>query len=347
MNAFELLEHARSVDPAGDDVMARARKAIATASIQSDVHRPWVGARLLESHPGIKAAAAAAVFATGGVTVWAASGGHTNPRTNTTIECGYNTYIPVESGDPVSDCRNVLHRQDHQVPPLAGWITPTGLVAVLPKSDLPPVGSVPLPEGFHENDSVLYLDDEMNDVASPIATGCTSAASARGFASKELGVAGLSGWVVKVRPAAPYGDGSRRGAEHVGSAVEGSPKLGPVTREPSGRGPCSIYVSLTDASSKTLTLVPEPYSASPNVTVSLDKKLHSQLASSPDARCVAPADAAALVKQDARDLRIDVRSVIVSVGGAIGKGSPKCSIATLDPAGGIEVTVWIVPGSSR
>jgi len=314
MNAFELLEHAGSVDPAPDDVMGRARRAIVTAATQSGGRRPWLGMRLLDSHPGIRAAAAAAVLATGGVTVWAAVGGHTNPRTNTTIECGYNTYIPVESGDPVVDCRNVLRRQDHQVPALSGWITPTGLVAVLPKSDRPPAGSVPLPKGFHENGSVLYLDDEMNDVAAPIATGCTSAANAKGFASKELGVAGLSGWVVKVRP---------------------------------GAGSCSIYVSLTDASSKTLTLIPESYSSSPNVTVSLDKRLRSQLGSSPDARCVAPADAAALVKLDARDLHIDARSVIVSQGGAIGTGSPKCSIATLDPAGGIEVTIWIVPGTSR
>jgi hypothetical protein len=314
MNAFELLEHAGSVDPAGDDVMARARRAIVTAATQSDGRRPRVGARLLDRHPGISAAAAAAVLVTGGVSVWAGVRGHTNPRTNTTIECGYNTYIPVESGDPVLDCLNVLRRQDHQVPALAGWITPTGLVAVLPKSDRPPAGSVPLPKGFHENGAALYLDDEMNDVAAPIATGCTSAANAKGFASKQLGVAGLSGWVVKVRP---------------------------------GAGSCSIYVSLTDASSKTLTLIPESYSSSPNVTVSLDKKLRSQLGSSPDARCVAPADAAALVKQDARDLRIDARSVIVSEGGAIGTGSPKCSIATLDPAGGIEVTIWIVPGASR
>jgi hypothetical protein len=94
-------------------------------------------------------------------------------------------------------------------------------------------------------------------------------------------------------------------------------------------------------------LIPEPYSSSPNVTVSLDKKLRSQLGSSPNARCTTPADAVALVKQDARDLRIDARSVIVSEGGVIGTGSPKCSIATLDPAGGIEVTIWIVPGASR
>ncbi|MGO9197257.1 MAG: hypothetical protein ACLQK4_09025 [Acidimicrobiales bacterium] len=301
MNAFELLEHAGSVDPAGDDVMGRAR-------------RPWFGARLLGSHPGISAAAAAAVLATGGVTVWAAVGRPTNPRTNTTIECGYNTYIPVESGDPILDCRNVLRRQDHRVPALAGWITPTGLVAVLSKSDRPPAGSVPLPKGFHEKGFLLYLDDEMSDVAAPIATGCRSAANATGFASKELGVAGLFGWVVKVRQ---------------------------------GAGSCSIYVSLTDASSKTLTLIPESYNSSPNVTVSLDKELRSQLGSSPDARCVAPADAAALVKQDARALRIDARSVIVSEAGAIGTGSPKCSIATLDPAGGIEVTIWIVPGASR
>jgi hypothetical protein len=314
MNAFELLEQAGSVDPAGDDVMGRTRRAIVAAATQSDGRRRWVGARLLDSHPGISAAAAAAVFATSGFTVWAAVGGHTNPRTNTTIECGYNSYIPVESGDPVLDCRNVLRRQDHKVPPLSGWITPTGLVAVLPKSDRPPAGSVPLPNGFHENGSELYLDDEMNDVAAPIATGCTSVANATGFASKELRVAGLSGWVVKVRP---------------------------------GAGSCSIYVSLTDASSKTLTLIPEPYSSSPNVTVSLDKKLRSQLGSSPNAHCAAPADAVALVKQDARDLRIDTRSVIVSEGGAIGTGSPKCSIATLDPAGGIEVTIWIVPGASR
>jgi hypothetical protein len=314
MNAFELLEHAGSVDPAGDEVMGRTRWAIATVASQSGVRRPRLGARLLDSHRGISAAAAAAVLVTGGVSVWAAVGGHTNPRTNTTIECGYNTYIPVESGDPILDCRNVLRRQDHHVPALAGWITPTGLVAVLPKLDRPPAGSVPLPAGFRENGSVLYLDDEMNDVAAPIATGCTSAASATGFASKELAVAGLSGWVVKVRP---------------------------------GAGSCSIYVSLTDASSKTLTLIPESYSSSPNVTVSLDKRLRSQLGSSPDARCVAPADAVAIVKQDARDFHIDVRNVIVSEGGAIGTGSPKCSIATLDPAGGIEVTIWIVPKTSR
>lgn len=314
MNAFDLLEHAGNVDPARDDVMGRARRAIVTAATQSYGRRPWVRARPLDRHPRISAAVAAAVLVTGGATVWAAVGGHTNPRTNMTIECGYNTYIPVESGDPVLDCLNVLRRQDHPIPALAGWITPTGLIAVLPKSDRPPAGSVPLPKGFHESGAVLYLDDEMNDVATPIATGCTSAANATGFASKELGVAGLSGWVVKVRPDA---------------------------------GSCSIYVSLTDASSKTLTLIPESYSSSPNVTVLLDKMLRSQLGSSPDARCVAPAAAAALVKQDAQDLHIDARSVIVSQGGAIGTGSPKCSIATLDPAGGIEVTIWIVPGSSR
>jgi hypothetical protein len=190
--------------------------------------------------------AAATFLAGAGAAAWAVT--RSDPTTATTIECGTDTFIPVQSGDPVVDCRNALAREETSVPPLEGWITPGGLVAVLPKGVAPPTGSTPLPSAFAVDSSVLYVSDVLGDEAQPIATTCTTSNAAVAFARSQLALAGLVGWVVQVQPSTGQG------------------------------GPCAGYSGYLDASSHTVVLTPMPVSSPNSVDVRLDERLRTHQA---------------------------------------------------------------------
>jgi hypothetical protein len=312
MDLLDVLDDARATEAPTVGTMASVR-----IRLGAEARRVHPRPRRHLSRRWMVSMAAFASMIGAGATAWALSSD--GPRTNTTIECGVDAYIPVESGNPILDCQHALAMQGSTVPPLAGWITPTGLVAVLPTSVAPPAGSTPLPRGFTEDRSVLFVNDVLNDVATPIATTCTSPADATAFAQRQLRLAGLGTWRVSVR----------------------QPDAG------SSAG-CLSYFGSLDATNQEVVLIPWTFTsaASDNPTVRLDVLLRDQLITPGTARCLSSAQAAALVEDDAARVGLPASQVAVSVAGRLGAGA-ECAIATLDPGGSTQVDIWEVPPASR
>ncbi len=258
--------------------------------------------------------AAVPLLAGAGAAAWAVT--RNDPSASTTIECGTDTFIPVESGNPILDCHNALARQESVVPPLAGWITPTGLVAVLPTGEAPPPGSTPLPAAFAVDRSILYVGDVLDDEAQPIATTCTTSGAAAAFARAQLQLADLPGWSVQVRSS-------------TGSS-----------------GPCVGYSGFLDTSSHAAVLVPTPPSSASRLDVRLDERPRTQLVSGPSASCDTSSQAVALVGSDARQLGLAPSDYAVSVASTIGSAATTCALVTIDPGGSIQANVWQVPSGS-
>jgi hypothetical protein len=256
--------------------------------------------------------AAVAAVALGGGSLYAAVRlSSSSPTTNTTIECGLDTYIPSESGNPVGDCYASMARTQSQVPPLEGWITPTGLVAVLPQSVGPPAGSRPLPSGFQISAPIRYLNDALGDQTGPLSTGCLSSQAATSYVDQVLNSAGLGTWQV---------------------ALTG------------GGGACPAYAAAVDPG--TTTVAVSAYASSPNagagnVGTTLENELGRQLA----ATCAPAATALALAKDDATQLGVPSSVLSVSDGGTIGS-TAGCARAFVEPGGDLDVVVWIVSTSS-
>lgn len=281
------------------------------ASHVASVREALLAMARTDAHPrrsGRILAAAAVVAAVGGGSVYAGLRlSAASPSTNTTIECGPDTYIPTESGNPVADCYAALARSEATVPPLVGWITPGGLVAVLPQSDPPPAGSRPLPAGFQVSAPIRYVNDALGDQAGPLSTGCLSPAEATSYAEGVLATAGLGSWHVSVTPS--------------GSS-------------------CDAYVAVVDAGSSSVGLrgfASTPGSA--NVENELDQTLQGQLRST----CTSAASAMALARGDAQHLSIPSDALSVSDGGVI--GTTGCATAFVEPGGDVDVVVWTVPAT--
>ena len=257
---------------------------------------------------------------------WAAFN-HSDSRTTLTVECGTGSYIPSDSGDPIFDCRQALALQSKNVPPLVGWITPTGIVAVFPEGQSPPAGSTPMPVGFQQDRSVLFVNEVLNDVVNPLATRCSSTREAIAYVRQQLGIAGLLAWTVKVSP-----------------PMDGAKSAG-----------CLEYFASTDATTHTLILRPQgAYNVSgtnkdiyeANLPVKLDRMLHAQLGSTTGPSCLNLADAAALAERDTHQLGIPDSAVIVTQAGSIGASGPTCATPAVDPAGLVQVALWAVAPST-
>jgi hypothetical protein len=306
MDLYDTLVATKSSAPPDSDRFTATRRLLVSECRQLRTHRVRGPRRW-----AVPVAAAAFLLGAGAAT-WAVT--RTDPTTSTTIECGADTYIPVESGNPIADCHAALARQEAVVPPLAGWITPTGLVAVLPVGVTPPTGSTPLPSTFAVNRSILYVGDVLNDEAQPISASCTTSEQARSFARFQLDLADLRNWSVHVRTAQS--------------------------------GTCVGYMGYLDSSSQGVTLVPETVSSATNVEVQLDQRLRAQLTSGPSATCDTSAQAASLVEDDAHALGMAPGDVAVSVAGRIGTSATTCALVTIDPGGSTQAIIWQVPTSS-
>ena len=265
----------------------------------------------------LTAVAACALVGGGSVALWAAVSRTSNPVTNTTIECGADTFIPVESGNPVLDCYNALARQESVVPALVGWVTPSGLVAVLPKGDRPPTGSTPLPASFQVDPGIRYITDSLNDAVGPLELGCLSTSAATAYARSQLSIAALSSWRVTV--------GNWDG--------------------PGSSAPCWSYVGAIDASSETVVLAPMPASSaqSDNLGVRLDLLLQSQLVTGPSARRLDAAAAQTTASDDAERLGIASDAITISDAGPIGAPGTTCATPFVVPAGYYDVVLWLAP----
>lgn len=257
-------------------------------------------------------AAAVAAVALGGGSLYAAVRlDASSPTTNTTIECGLDTYIPSESGNPVGDCYAAMARNGAPVPALEGWITPSGLVAVLPEAVEPPAGSRPLPAGFQISAPIRYVNDALGDQAGPLSAGCLSAQAATTYVEGVLGVAGLGSWHVSMT-----GDDAA----------------------------CPSYASALDPQTQTVSV--SAFASSPgadagNVGTTLDDELGRQLA----ATCTSAAAALGLASDDASKLGVPSSALSVSDGGTIG-ATPGCARAFVEPAGDLDVVIWVVPTPS-
>jgi len=273
-------------------------------------HRRWLQHRVLMS------AAAMALVGGSSAVVAAAFARTTNPTTMTTIECGIDTYIPAETGNPVLDCYNALEEQGGTVPPLMGWVTPTGLVQVLPTGEHPAVGSTPLPPGFQVDAGVRYITASLGDATGPLLSTCTAPSVARAYAEGQLFVAGLTGWHVRVNAQ-------------------------------SGTSACSSYAAVIEPRSTTIELQSTPSSPSGdsgNVTIRLDDRLHAQMVSGPDAACLSTSSAEAIASRDAVSLGIASDTIIISDAGSVGTG-PTCATPFVEPAGNVDVVLWQTPRS--
>jgi hypothetical protein len=306
-------ELGRVAEPA-PETMADVRHVLLEATTSSAVgRRPrrWLQHRALT--------AAAAVVLVSGSALAGYELTRTSPSTNTTIECGTDTYIPVTSGDPVADCHAALARDGGSVPPLAGWVTPTGLVVVLPRGQTPPTGATPLPSSFQVDAGVRFLTDALADQRSPLSTSCLSSDAAVAYAQRLLDLTGLLSW----RVATPTDGG--------------------------GSGSCATYAGFPDPSSDTVVLsgarVAAPPGAPTDVGSRLDARLAAQLSASTGGTCATTASAMALAERDASELGIAASTMSVSDAGRIG-GGPTCARAFVDPAGFLDVLVWQVPAGA-
>lgn len=260
--------------------------------------------------------AALAVVSGGSIAAWQLVSRTVDPSTTTTIECGQDTYVPVETADPVLACHDALARLGGTVPPLTGWVTPTGLIDVLPTGTTPPAGSTRLPSHFQVDTGVRFVTDALGDEVGPLATGCLSASAATSQVTSDLTLAGLPGWHVEL---------SSGGTTFT----------------------CPAYVSTVDASTRTVSL--DAIQGGPvqgtAPDVRLDELLHRQLATGSDARCMSTADATALATRDAARLGIPTSALTVSDGGTLGASGSTCATPFLVPGGFVDVVLWQTPSS--
>ena len=269
----------------------------------------------------LAAVAAVALVGGGSVAVWAIAFRTSNPVTNTTIECGPDTYINAEGASPVLDCYDALSAQGGNVPPLLGWITPGGMVAVLAKGDAPPRGSTPLPSSFQVSAGVRYATDALNDTVGPLQLGCLSASSATAYAAGQLAIAGLVEWRVDV----------------------GTPS------GPTESASCTAYVGVIDAQAQEVVLQPGPGSLpqdNDNPEVRLDDLLHGQLVAGSGAHCLDIAAAERLASSDAARVGIPSDEMLISDAGAIGATARACATPFVEPAGDVDVVLWMAPRAS-
>jgi hypothetical protein len=267
--------------------------------------------------PGrVLAAAAAFTLAGSGAAYAGIVLTQSSPSSNTTIECGYDTYIPTESGNPVADCHAALAREGGVVPPLIGWVSPTGLVVVLPRGDRPPAGSTPLPSAFEVSAGVRFVTDALGDQVGPFATGCLAPAAAVADVRSLLALAGLTEWSVS------------------------SPSAG-------GSASCLGYAGVVEPASQTVVLAASAASRAVGGDPGsrLDARLRAQLEDGPSASCLSSTQAIALAEQDAGDLGIAADALTVSDGGAVGSAARTCAEAFVVPAGFVDVIVWEVPAA--
>jgi hypothetical protein len=330
MDLYDTLQQERITPPPAAATLEGTRQLLGTECRRA-------GRARRSRHPAMRWAvplAGVTFLAGAGAAAWAIT--WTDPTTSTTFECGNDTYIPVESGNPIADCHNALAKLEPVVPQLEGWITASGLVAVLPVGDAPPVGSTRLPAGFSVNRSVLYVGDVLGDEAQPMATTCTTTDSAAAYARSQLELADLAGWDVQVRPTT-----GTSGAP-LGSTTSSRRASGLRTQGGDG-GSCTGYTGYLDPTSRTAYLLPVPLSAAGSVDVQLDERLRTQLVSGASPACDTSAQAAALVRNDASELGIATADYSVSVAGGVGTSSHSCALVTIDPGGSIQATIWQVP----
>lgn len=304
MDVMEQLYDVRNVPPVSEERLgaARARLVATTASSALPARR-----RILHVPQKVLAMAAAVVLTGGSVAAWAVVSSQTDPHTTTTIECGQDTYIPVETGNPVLDCYAALANQEATVPPLTGWITPTGLVAVLPTSEAPPAGSRPLPVSFQVDAGIRYATDALGDAAGPLQSGCLDPSAATAYANSQLALAGLADFQVTVG---------------------------------SSSATCPSYIPILDPQRGSVQLIPTgswTAAAARNVTVVLDQQLAHQLAGT----CATTSDAEAFARSDAASLGISAQALLVSGAGAIGSAA-SCARAFVEPGGSVDVVIWQV-----
>jgi len=312
MNVIEELRAVGVTAPPSPDTLDAVRVSILRAAPESATaprYRRWLQHRVLTS------VAAVALVGGGSVAVWAALTATVNPKTATTIECGVDTFIPVETGNPVLACYEALAHQGGTVPPLVGWVTPTGLVEVLPSGQRPLAGSTPLPSGFQVDAGVRYATDSLGDASGPLQSGCLSSPSAIDFTQGQLAIAGLASWHVRVDA-------------------------------PNGSTSCDAYTAVVEAQATTIVLESAP-NGSPqgdagNVTIRLDDELHAQLVSGPDAACLTTRAAEALASRDAASLGIPLDAVMISDAGMVGSGA-RCATPFVEPAGNVDVVLWQAP----
>jgi len=309
MDVMDELRGVGATPPPRPATLAAVRTAILEEAreVETPRRRRWL------QHPVLSSVAAVVLVSGGSAAVLAAVSHGTNPRTTTTIECGVDTFIPEETGSPILDCYQALAQQGGTVPPLVGWVTSTGLVAVLPSGQPPPDGSTPLPPGFQVDTGVRYLTDSLGDVAGPLLGGCLASPAAVQYADRQLAIAELSGWQIRVEGA---------------TASTG----------------CTSYVAVIEAQGMTIDLQSTPIGSSSggNVTVRLDERLHSQLVSGPQAACLSTAAARSLADRDAAELGLPSDEVIVSDGGSVGSGRG-CATPFVEAGGGVDVVLWQVP----
>ena len=298
MDEMALVKELGVVADPSETTLRSARNALLQVT-ETAGDRRWPAGRVM-------AAAAAFVVFSGAAVVARVELSTGSPSTNTTIECGEDTYIPTASGNPIADCAAAIARSGERVPILVGWITPSGLVAVLPSRVPPPAGSTRLPTGFQVDAAVRYVTNSLSDQTGPLQTSCLSPVGASALATQQLRLAGLADWRVRVQ--------------------------GNTTSS------CAAYASVIDSSSSSVVLygfATTPGSASSDPTGRLDDLLRSQLSS----RCDSEQQATALVTTDAQELGIGPAALAMSVGGGIGTGT-RCAVAFVDPGGTVDVVIW-------
>jgi hypothetical protein len=271
-------------------------------------HRPHRRRRTVAS------IAALALVTTGSAAFAAARLSSSRASANTTIECGIDTYIPVESANPVLDCYDTLARSGGQVPPLTGWISTSGMVEVLPIGTRPSAGSVPLPARFQVDPGIRYVTDVLGDATGPLLEGCLAPPSAVAYVQGQLAIAALTGWTVSVQPAT---------------------------------GSCDDYFAAIDAATSTVVLsgaaAPSSQGSGGDVELRLARLLTSQMVVGADARCLDAATAITTATHDATALGIASNVIGVSDGGVIGPAGPRCATPFVEPAGFVDVVIWMAP----
>jgi hypothetical protein len=318
VSELTVIEDLGEVPPPAHDVVTFARRALSNeiaATIPGDGRRG--GSRL-----GRVLAAASVMVAVGGLSLGAYRLSMSSPTTNTTIECGADTFIPVQTGDPLADCAATMARSGSSVPPLEAWASPSGLVVVLPENQSPPAGSTRLPSTFRVDTAVRFLTDSLSDEVGPLASACLVPSAATSVVDHAFHLTGLVGWSVAITPAPAPSNGG-----------------------------CADYAAVVDPGTRRVNLMQgwstaSSMSSSSGADMRLDQLLAAQIGGGPGSRCVSVPGAMALANADAHALGISNDALSVSDGGSLAGAGTTCAHAYVDPAGFVGVIVWAIPSSS-
>jgi hypothetical protein len=144
---------------------------------------------------------AAAIAIAGGAIAWALSNG--SARDTVSVQClirGNDTIIPAATGDPVKDCAANWRRSTGSKPPeLVAYDNGLGGITVMAADEKPLPGATAMPSGATQNESLVAMQQWVDDYVGGLRSGCYDSATATEMTQQALTRFGLAGWTIRLQ----------------------------------------------------------------------------------------------------------------------------------------------------